>query len=89
MKIDFHSHILPGIDDGARTLEEAVQLAEGMAGWGFERITCTPHITNKFRNTPDTIRPAFEKLQEALYAKGGKCGAQNVCRIQTGSGDMA
>lgn len=70
MKIDFHSHILPGIDDGARTLEEAVQLAEGMAGWGFERITCTPHITNKFRNTPDTIRPAFEKLEEALYAKG-------------------
>ena len=41
-----------------------------MKDWGFERITCTPHITNKFMNTPDTIRTAFEQLQEALYVNG-------------------
>ena len=41
-----------------------------MSGWGFERITCTPHITNKFRNNPETIRPVFDALQEALYVKG-------------------
>ena len=70
MKLDFHSHILPGLDDGATDLENSVALATAMKGWGFERITCTPHITNKFRNTPDTIRPAFETLQEALYVKG-------------------
>ena len=70
MKLDFHSHILPGLDDGATDLETSVALATAMSGWGFERITCTPHITNKFRNTPDTIRPAFEALQEALYVKG-------------------
>lgn len=70
MKLDFHSHILPGLDDGATDLENSVALATAMKGWGFERITCTPHITNKFRNTPDTIRPAFEALQEALYVKG-------------------
>ena len=70
MKLDFHSHILPGLDDGATDLENSVALAIAMKGWGFERITCTPHITNKFRNTPDTIRPAFEALQEALYVKG-------------------
>ncbi len=70
MKLDFHSHILPGLDDGATDLENSVALATAMKRWGFERITCTPHITNKFRNTPDTIRPAFEALQEALYVKG-------------------
>lgn len=70
MKLDFHSHILPGLDDGATDLENAVELAEAMKSWGFERVTCTPHITNKFRNTPDTIRPAFELLQEALYIRG-------------------
>lgn len=70
MKLDFHSHILPGLDDGATDLENSVALASAMKKWGFERITCTPHITNKFRNTPDTIRPAFEMLQEALYDKG-------------------
>lgn len=70
MKLDFHSHILPGLDDGAKTMEEAVELAAAMKEWGFERVTCTPHITNKFRNTPDTILPAFEALQEKLYVKG-------------------
>lgn len=70
MKLDFHSHILPGIDDGATDLENAVQLASAMKQWGFERVTCTPHITNKFRNTPETIRPVFDMLQEALYVRG-------------------
>lgn len=70
MKLDFHSHILPGLDDGATDLANSVALASAMSEWGFERITCTPHITNKFRNTPDTIRPAFEALQEALYING-------------------
>ncbi len=70
MKLDFHSHILPGLDDGATDLENSVELATAMKSWGFERITCTPHITNKFRNTPDTIRPVFESLQEALYVRG-------------------
>ena len=70
MKLDFHSHILPGLDDGATDIENAVELAVAMKQWGFERITCTPHITNKFRNTPESIKKAFEQLQEALYIKG-------------------
>lgn len=70
MKLDFHSHILPGIDDGATDIHNAVQLASAMKEWGFERVTCTPHITGKFRNTPETIRPAFDTLQEALYVHG-------------------
>lgn len=70
MKLDFHSHILPGIDDGAVNLEDSIFLATSMKDWGFERIYCTPHITNKYRNTPETIRPAFEQLHEALYVRG-------------------
>ena len=70
MKLDFHSHILPGLDDGATDLENSIALTSAMKEWGFERITCTPHITNKFRNTPETIKPAFESLQEALYVRG-------------------
>lgn len=66
MKIDIHSHILPGIDDGARTLEESVQIVKEMAGWGFERITCTPHITRKFRNTQESIKEKFDILCNAL-----------------------
>jgi tyrosine-protein phosphatase YwqE len=66
MNIDFHCHILPGIDDGAVDLKDSVMLAKSLKNWGFERVYCTPHITSAHRNTPDTIRPAFEALQEAL-----------------------
>ena len=66
MKLDFHSHILPGIDDGARNIEESVMLAKALKSWGFERVTCTPHITSAHPNTPDMIKYAFDSLTEAL-----------------------
>lgn len=70
MKIDFHSHILPGLDDGATDTANAIDLVTAMKGWGFERITCTPHINALYPNKPDMIKAAFEGFQEALYVKG-------------------
>ena len=70
MKVDFHSHILSGLDDGARTLDDALMLAGAMRSWGFERVYCTPHINALYRNTPEIIRPAFEELKEALEIHG-------------------
>ena len=69
MKLDFHSHILPGIDDGAKDLDESIMLAKALKSWGFERVTCTPHITSRHMNTPYTIKPAFDHLTEALCAE--------------------
>ena len=66
MKIDYHSHVLPGLDDGANDLQNAVELVSAMKSWGFEKITCTPHINALYRNTPDTIGRAFDLLQEAV-----------------------
>ena len=66
MKIHYHSHILPALDDGATCIEDSIMLAKALKDWGFDRVNCTPHITNLHRNTPDTIRPAFELLQEEL-----------------------
>lgn len=70
MKTDFHSHILPGLDDGARNLDDSLMLVSAMKEWGFERIWCTPHINALYRNTPESIRPAFEQLQEEVNEKG-------------------
>ena len=67
---DTHTHILPGIDDGAADLNESLKLADALKSWGFERVTCTPHITSRHRNTPETIRATFEELQEALSGRG-------------------
>lgn len=70
MKLDLHSHILPGVDDGATDIDNALMLAEAMKDWGFERITCTPHINALYRNTPDIIRGEFDRLQEAIATVG-------------------
>lgn len=66
MMIDLHSHILPGLDDGAKTLDDALYLTSSMKSWGFDRIYCTPHINALYKNTPATIRTAFEELSCAL-----------------------
>ena len=66
MKLDFHSHILPGIDDGATDIDNAVELVSAMKGWGFEKITCTPHINALYPNKPHEIERAYEDLQTAL-----------------------
>ena len=70
MKLDFHSHILPGIDDGAKDINESLMLAKALKYWGFDRVTCTPHITSKYPNTPQDIMPKFEHLKEELDKSG-------------------
>ena len=70
MKIDYHCHILPGIDDGAASIEESMLMIHALKDWGFDRVYCTPHITTKFKNTPESIRPAFELLKKAVNAAG-------------------
>lgn len=72
MKIDIHCHILHGIDDGATCLEDSIMLTKALKNWGFERVTCTPHITDKHPNTIETITPKYEMLKEALEAEGVK-----------------
>ena len=72
MKIDFHNHILPGVDDGAKDMADSLMLLSALSSWGFERVTCTPHISHKHLNTPETIRPVFEDFQEAADKAGNK-----------------
>ena len=69
--IDLHSHLLPGIDDGARTMEDALQLARVAVEDGIQHITFTPHIhPGRFDNSVSTIQPVFEQFQQALKEEG-------------------
>lgn len=43
---DFHNHILPGIDDGAKTVEESIELIEGFKNIGIHDFVATPHVMN-------------------------------------------
>lgn len=69
--IDMHSHILPGIDDGAPTVKESVMLVQRLMDLGFNKLIATPHImADYYRNTPDTINKALEELQLELQNQG-------------------
>ncbi|KQB99702.1 tyrosine-protein phosphatase [Pedobacter sp. Hv1] len=64
---DMHSHILPGIDDGAKTLNDSLMLAKRFKSLGFRKLVATPHImADYFRNTPDTVNRALDTLREGL-----------------------
>jgi protein-tyrosine phosphatase len=70
--IDLHAHILPGIDDGPRSLEEALEMARLAVADGITTMVATPHLFRRksveFRelNRPDVIRQAVARLNEKL-----------------------
>lgn len=64
---DIHSHILPGIDDGAGDVETSISLVRGLMALGFTASIATPHvISDMYRNTPETIYAALARLRAAL-----------------------
>jgi protein-tyrosine phosphatase len=65
--IDLHCHFLPGIDDGAKTVEEALQLAAAAVADGIETIVATPHVhLGRYSNTRSTIVPEVQAFREQL-----------------------
>ena len=68
--IDIHSHILPGIDDGARSLTDSLELCRIAADDGVKTIVCTPHIDFRYVNCRATIEEPFLTLQREVSAAG-------------------
>lgn len=62
-----HSHLIPGIDDGARTIDDSLDLIRRMHGLGFTKLITTPHIQSEFfKNTPENILSGLQRLRDAL-----------------------
>jgi protein-tyrosine phosphatase len=69
--IDLHSHILPGVDDGAQTLEDSIEMARKAISQGITHLMCTPHHNNgKYNNPADKIIREVANLQEELDKRG-------------------
>ena len=65
--IDLHSHILPGLDDGARDLERSLDMARASVADGVTDMVCTPHwVPGKYENTRAAILDACAGLRERL-----------------------
>jgi tyrosine-protein phosphatase YwqE len=64
---DMHSHFLPGIDDGAKNIDDSLLLLRTMADMGYKTIITTPHVMiDYYPNTTQTIQTALLAAQNVL-----------------------
>ena len=65
--VDIHSHILPGIDDGAQKIKDSKFLLESMIDFGFSKVITTPHtMKNVWDNTTSSIGDAYNLVHSEL-----------------------
>lgn len=62
---DWHSHILPGVDDGIKTMEDSLAVLDYYEKIGIKEVWLTPHIMEDMPNTPDELRERYQELLEA------------------------
>ena len=63
--VDHHSHILPGVDDGVETMDEALRILAAYEDLGIKELWLTPHIMEDIPNTPQKLKARFEELKAA------------------------
>lgn len=64
---DIHSHLIPGIDDGAQTLDDSLYLIKQFKELGYTKLITTPHVmSDTYRNTPTIILDGLAKLNTSL-----------------------
>lgn len=61
--VDIHCHILPGLDDGAATLAESLEMAKMAIAEGITHVVATPHSSDRYKFEPELIRARREELQ--------------------------
>lgn len=65
--VDMHSHLIPGIDDGSKTMQETIELIRNFKELGYQKLITTPHIMSDFyKNTPEIITSGLEKVRAEL-----------------------
>ena len=85
--VDAHCHLLPGVDDGAESAEEALSIIRGQQALGLRGAICTPHIMARYpQNTPDHLRQVFNCFVAALEDKGIATGSSR-CSSPSESGN--
>ena len=68
--IDLHSHILPGVDDGAATLEDSIEIARSAVADGITAVAATPHVRGDYPTSAETMERLVGELRAALQRTG-------------------
>jgi len=68
--VDIHSHLLPNIDDGVKTIEESISIIKKFKSLGYTKLITTPHIfSDLYPNTREIIKEKLNLVKEALNAQ--------------------
>jgi len=71
IKVDIHSHLIPGIDDGAQNLEDSLSLISKMQKLGYKKLIITPHImVDTYPNREDDIKNRLLTLRDEVKKRG-------------------
>ncbi len=68
--VDIHSHLLPGIDDGAKDIDDSINLIQKMSSYGIKNFITTPHILGDvYPNTPEIIKRKLKEVKDELLRR--------------------
>lgn len=71
IQADMHSHLIPGIDDGSKSMDESMVMLAKFETMGYKKVITTPHImSDYFKNTPEIINSGLEKVKDAAQKIG-------------------
>lgn len=69
--VDMHSHLIPGIDDGSRSMDETIAMMAKFENLGYKKLITTPHIMNEvYPNTPEIIQEGLKHVQQVAEGLG-------------------
>ena len=67
---DIHSHLIPGIDDGSKTMDESIEMIEMFMALGYTKLITTPHImSHRYPNTRAILEEGLAALKKELQAR--------------------
>lgn len=71
LAVDIHSHFLPGIDDGSKSIDHTLGMLRKMEDFGYTKVITTPHVMNGvYNNTTAIIVAKLEEVRKAVKAAG-------------------
>lgn len=88
MEVDWHCHILPGVDDGVNTLEESLSILYELEMRGVREIWFTPHIMEDIPNETKSLKAIFKELKDNYQQKNLMSSVRNPINLHLSSENM-
>ena len=87
---DLHSHLIPGIDDGSKSMEDSINLIKELWDLGYRKLITTPHImADYYKNTPEIILTGLENVRAELKRQGIEMEIEAAAEYMLDDGFMA